>query len=139
MLGVGGEVHVNSDVPAPVDMHVAMPVQLKVLKRHAYIDRFLLVGAVIDTIRLSQRFVVLPNEDEKAPIAVILDSSSNEQFANGLTRRSGDDLRLRALSMNEEFQFLVFHDFSSEKPLLAAWCGPASNAGTFLMLSIAWR
>jgi hypothetical protein len=65
-LGLAAEVHVDADVTAVMNVNMTVAMDLEDGERQVDIDGRVLVGAVLDLVRLVERFDTLADEDMEA-------------------------------------------------------------------------
>jgi hypothetical protein len=99
---LSAEVDFNGDMPAFVDMNVAVASQLKDFDRKRYIDRFVLVDAVLDFVRFEQRFFALPDEDQNIILAFFDDFEANQDVPENFARGRLDHPGLCTVTVNKK-------------------------------------
>jgi hypothetical protein len=108
VLGFAVKIDVNGDAPTAMAMDVVMVLDFEHLDSQADVDRLVLIGAVLDVVRLVQSFLALTDEDKEIP-AARHEFRPDQDVPEDLAGRRHDHFRLGGLAVNKQFQFIVLH------------------------------
>ena len=85
-LSLAAEIDFNGDVPAFVDVNVAVPLEFQNLDREGHVDGSVLVDAIFGLVRLRQRFLAFADEHKELVRAFLDDLEPNEYVPEDIRR-----------------------------------------------------
>jgi hypothetical protein len=108
VFGFAVEINLDGDAPAAMTVDVVVVLDFEHLDSQAGIDGLVLIGAIIDALRLVQSFFALADEDEDIPVARN-ELGPDQDVPEDLAWSRNDHLRLRGLAVNKQFDLIVLH------------------------------
>jgi hypothetical protein len=115
-LGLASEIHFDGDMPAAVNMHVTVPFQFELVKAFRRVSRCVLVGAVLDIVRLLQGLVPFPDVYRNVGSIRRENAGADEDITERVGGCGLHHFRLHFGTVNEDFELFRLHPFLLSTP-----------------------